>query len=333
MPWATWYETRRTGFGANNIFASRFDNTGDANQGKWIFAGQGRGTGGGTVPVPSLNIHTDQDAENPSVAGGSRRRPDQARPVDHLAGDVDAPARQPTRSSSSGRSARAATNCNGVTPAASTAPARARDRRLLLAADRDRRASAPDARPEPERRPDASTASSPTSPSPAPTTPCRGWSGTRPGHRAPSGLQRTNGMVFAAKGVTDGVAPNGGFHWVAGLRQRRTRGARHVRGPTASGPCADIARRRGRLLAEHQPHRRRRGPARRRRHDEPGQPDGAVGGVGRGHQRAPSGVRQPPGRHRHGGAVRARQQRAADLDRDAATPRAPTSRSRATRRT
>jgi hypothetical protein len=72
VPWATWYEnTTGTGFGNNNVFASRFDNTGDANQNKWIFAGQNRGTGGGTVPVPSLNIHTDQNAENPSVAGGS----------------------------------------------------------------------------------------------------------------------------------------------------------------------------------------------------------------------------------------------------------------------
>ncbi|MBV8733297.1 MAG: hypothetical protein JO120_00810, partial [Solirubrobacterales bacterium] len=72
VPWATWYEnTTGTGFGNNNVFASRFDNTGDANQNKWIFAGQSRGTGGGSVPVPSLNIHTDQNAENPSVAGGS----------------------------------------------------------------------------------------------------------------------------------------------------------------------------------------------------------------------------------------------------------------------
>ena len=69
MPWATWYEnTPGSGFGQNNIFASRFD----VASGKWIFAGQSRGTGGvGTVPVPSLNIHTDQSAENPSVAGGS----------------------------------------------------------------------------------------------------------------------------------------------------------------------------------------------------------------------------------------------------------------------
>src|ERR1700729_269482 len=57
VPWATWYEdTSGAGFGAENIFASRFDNTGDANQGKWIFSGQGRGPGGaGNVPVPSLD--------------------------------------------------------------------------------------------------------------------------------------------------------------------------------------------------------------------------------------------------------------------------------------
>jgi len=70
VPWATWYEsTTGTGFGgADNVFASRFD----LGQDKWLFAGQGRGTGGiGTTQVPSLNIHTDQDAENPSVAGGS----------------------------------------------------------------------------------------------------------------------------------------------------------------------------------------------------------------------------------------------------------------------
>jgi hypothetical protein len=72
VPWATWYEnTTGTGFGNNNVFASRFDNTGDANQGKWIFAGQSRGNGGSGPDVPSLNIHTGQDAENPSVAGGS----------------------------------------------------------------------------------------------------------------------------------------------------------------------------------------------------------------------------------------------------------------------
>ena len=74
VPWASWYEnTAGTNFGADNIFASKFDNTGDANQGKWIFAGQGRGNGGtgNVVPVPSLNIHTNRDAVNPVVQGGA----------------------------------------------------------------------------------------------------------------------------------------------------------------------------------------------------------------------------------------------------------------------
>jgi hypothetical protein len=73
VPWASWYEdTTGTDFGADNIFASKFDNLGDANGGKWIFAGQGRGNGGASsVPVPSLNIHTNRDAVNPVVAGGA----------------------------------------------------------------------------------------------------------------------------------------------------------------------------------------------------------------------------------------------------------------------
>ncbi len=76
VPWATWYEnTAGAGFGTTEIFASRFDDTGDANQGKWIFSGQSRGLGGGSVPVPSLNIHTDQAAANPAIAGGSTSDP------------------------------------------------------------------------------------------------------------------------------------------------------------------------------------------------------------------------------------------------------------------
>jgi hypothetical protein len=71
VPWATWYEDSVSNFGTNQVFASRFDNTGGANQSKWIFGGQGRGLAGGTVPVPSLNIHTGRDAENPVVAGGA----------------------------------------------------------------------------------------------------------------------------------------------------------------------------------------------------------------------------------------------------------------------
>ena len=89
VPWATWYEnTAGVGFATNNVFASRFDNAGDANQGKWIFAGQNRGTGGtNLVPVPSLNIHTNQTRREPVGRRRLGRRPDEARAVGHVAGD------------------------------------------------------------------------------------------------------------------------------------------------------------------------------------------------------------------------------------------------------
>jgi hypothetical protein len=80
VPWATWYENttggKEFGIGSNNVFASRFDSP----SGKWIFAGQGRGKGEGAVPVPSLNIDTGQNAENPSVAGGSATEPSKPGP-------------------------------------------------------------------------------------------------------------------------------------------------------------------------------------------------------------------------------------------------------------
>jgi hypothetical protein len=68
VPWASWYElTTGTGFGATNIFASRFDKV----QNQWIFGGQSRKNGGSGAVVPSLNLHTNRNAENPSIAGGA----------------------------------------------------------------------------------------------------------------------------------------------------------------------------------------------------------------------------------------------------------------------
>ena len=90
VPWATWYEdTTGTGFAQENIFASRFDNTGDANQGKWIFAGQSRGNGGGRVPVPVAEHPHRPGRREPLGGRGFGRRPDQAGSVGHLAGDDD----------------------------------------------------------------------------------------------------------------------------------------------------------------------------------------------------------------------------------------------------
>lgn len=62
VPWVAWYEPS-PGFGnKKQIFASRFNNA----TGLWIPAGQDKGGN-----EPSLNIHTNKDAEDPVLVGGS----------------------------------------------------------------------------------------------------------------------------------------------------------------------------------------------------------------------------------------------------------------------
>jgi hypothetical protein len=62
VPWDAWYEPNAALGGEKQIFASRFV----AAANTWQPEGQDRGAG-----APSLNIHTDKEAENPSVAGGA----------------------------------------------------------------------------------------------------------------------------------------------------------------------------------------------------------------------------------------------------------------------
>jgi hypothetical protein len=62
VPWDAWYEPNAALGGQKQIFASRFV----AAANTWQPEGQDRGSG-----VPSLNINTDKEAENPSVAGGA----------------------------------------------------------------------------------------------------------------------------------------------------------------------------------------------------------------------------------------------------------------------
>jgi hypothetical protein len=64
VPWDSWYEPSAELGGAKQIFASRFA----AATNTWIPEGQDRSSG---HIIPSLNIHTNRDAENPSVAGGA----------------------------------------------------------------------------------------------------------------------------------------------------------------------------------------------------------------------------------------------------------------------
>src|SRR5205809_7973504 len=64
VPWVTWYEPSAAFGPPTNIFASRFN----AGANLWLPSGQDRSGGS---HLPSLNIHTDRTAENPSVAGGA----------------------------------------------------------------------------------------------------------------------------------------------------------------------------------------------------------------------------------------------------------------------
>jgi hypothetical protein len=114
VPWATWYEnTTGTGFGANNVFASRFD----AAANKWVFAGQSRGNGGSGPNVPSLNIHTDQSAENPSVAGGSAVDPTKPGPWVTWQETTSSPVNGKDQIFVSKPLGPGSANCDGVTPA------------------------------------------------------------------------------------------------------------------------------------------------------------------------------------------------------------------------
>src|SRR5437879_930741 len=64
VPWVAWYEPNRNFGDPTNIFASRFN----AGANRWLPSGQDRSDG---ADIPSLNIHTNRTAENPSVAGGA----------------------------------------------------------------------------------------------------------------------------------------------------------------------------------------------------------------------------------------------------------------------
>ena len=213
VPWATWYEnTPGTGFGADNIFASRFDNTGDSNQGKWIFAGQDRGSSGGSVDVPSLNIHTDQSAENPSVAGGSAVDPTKPGPWITWQETTTLPVSGVDQIFVVRPIGPGALNCDGVTPAGQTigsdVPAIGGFCWQQVGIGRVGPGGAdPSLNVDPTRNgvePDiAFTGASDSVP----------WVVWYETGTSGIGLQN-NELVFAAKAVSDGVSANGGFHWV-----------------------------------------------------------------------------------------------------------------------
>jgi hypothetical protein len=214
VPWATWYENRPgAGFGANNVFASRFDNTGDANQGKWIFGGQARGLVEG-VQVPSLNIHTDQVAENPSVAGGSAIDPTKPGPWVTWQETTNLPVNGKSQIFAVRPKGPGEVNCDGVKPAGvevgGHVPAIGGFCWQQVGVPRVGTGGAdPSINVDPTREgvePDIAFTGA------ADGVPWIVW--YERGATSTPGLAE-NEMVFAAKGVSDGVGANGGFHWVA----------------------------------------------------------------------------------------------------------------------
>lgn len=210
VPWATWYEdTTGPGFGANNVFASRFD----ATQNKWIFAGQSRGTGGGSVPVPSLNLRTDQSAENPSVAGGSAVDPTKPGPWVTWQETTGAPVSGRDQIFVERPIGPGAANCDGITPAGVAAgghvPAIGGFCWQQTGIPRVGPGGAdPSLNVDPTRNgvePDIAFTSQNDS------VPWVVW--YEKDSTAIAGL-RNNELVFAAKGISDGIGANGGFHWV-----------------------------------------------------------------------------------------------------------------------
>ena len=216
VPWATWYEDT-PGFGAENIFASRFDNTGDANQGKWILSGQPRGLAGTpAVQAPSLNIHTNKDAENPSVAGGTTTPGGNPGPWITWQEDSTVTETGPVNPSQIfvvKPVGPGSTNCTGVTPGGSaTAPLGGFCWQQTGVERFGTPTSDPSLNVDPTRNgvePDIAFTGA------GDNVPWVVWYEKDNTHTTVSPLH-DNEMVFAAKAVTDAnLGVDGGFHWRA----------------------------------------------------------------------------------------------------------------------
>jgi hypothetical protein len=218
VPWATWYEnTTGTGFGQNNIFASRFDNSGGVNQNKWIFSGQSRGDGGTGTKIPSLNIHTDQSAENPSVSGGSAVDPTKPGPWVTWQETTNLPVAGKDQIFVSRPLGPGQANCDGVTPAG---VADGTGHVPAIGGFCFQQTGFPCVGPGGN---DPSLNVDPTRNGVEPDIAFTGtndsvpwvvWYEKDPTNNGISGLTHNNEMVFAAKGVSNGSA-QGGFQWVA----------------------------------------------------------------------------------------------------------------------
>src|SRR3954469_7397309 len=200
VPWTAWYEPNdNLPGGKTNIFASRFA----AAQNTWIPEGQDRAP---AFKVPSLNIHTDREAENPALAGGAAVAGND--PVPWVAWqEQDGGTTTATTDQIFVSRAIKQTDCSANQPGGGTSVSAFCWQQTglgRLAADRHAPGPDPTLDVDPTRNgvePDIAFTG------PSDTVPWVVWYET---DKSAIGLH-DNEMVFAAKAVNDG---NGQFHWV-----------------------------------------------------------------------------------------------------------------------
>jgi hypothetical protein len=243
VPWVTWYEPNDAFGSPTNIFASRFN----AGANVWLPSGQDRAGGG---LIPSLNIHTDRTAEDPSVAGGATVAGNDPVPwivwKEHDGGPTDDAARVQIFVAKGVKQAVTGTACTGFKPAGGNNVNGFCWQQVGL--DRLDPSS-----PTPSTSGDPTLNIDPTRDGQDPDIAFTGANDTVAWavwyEEGPTGLSglRTNQQVFAAKIVSDAAA-DGAFHWqavgrgTAGLKQvLDTSGATHGFGPCAESQVAEDA--------------------------------------------------------------------------------------------
>ena len=235
-PWVAWYEPNAQFGDPTNIFASRFN----AGANLWLPSGQDRAAG---ARVPSLNIHTDRTAENPSVAGGATIAGNDPVPWivweenDGSAADADE-SRQIFVSKAVKQSA-AGTPCTGFKPSAANNLNNFCWQQVGLDRLPSGQSTPPDDTIDPTLNID------PTRAGIEPDVAFTGKDDTvvwvvwyEEGPTKLDGL-RTNQMVFASKAVANATA-DGGFQWVAvGNGTAGQSNVLDLSGTNHFGPCAE----------------------------------------------------------------------------------------------
>ena len=235
VPWVSWYEPNSHLGKATNIFASRFN----VGANRWLPSGQDRASGAG---VPSLNIHTNRTAENPSVAGGATVAGND--PVPWIVWEendgslVDDDSSRQIFVSKGVKQAAPGTPCTGFRPS----DANNQNGFCWQQVGIDRLASGQE---PPDDTTDPTLNIDPTRAGVEPDIAFTGKSDTvvwtvwyEKGDTKLDGL-RSNEMVFAAKAVANATA-DGGFRWVA--VGNGTAGQTNVldsSGTNHFGPCAE----------------------------------------------------------------------------------------------